>query len=93
MGHEGVAQNRDQWQAIVNSVITSSPLNDMGNLLAKLLLSRHVYARRDLLLSDSYLSIHCPGFYLKQRFGDWILSPPSGVSGDRDWLYVLGSTE
>jgi hypothetical protein len=39
MGHEGVAQNRDQWQAIVSSVMTSSPLNDMGNLLAKLLLS------------------------------------------------------
>jgi hypothetical protein len=42
--------------------------------------------------------IHRPVFYLKQRFGDWILSPSSGgtysvVSGNRDQPYRSGPTE
>jgi hypothetical protein len=35
MAHEGVAHNRSQWQAIVNSVITLSPLKD-GEFIAQL---------------------------------------------------------
>jgi hypothetical protein len=51
-----VAQNRDQWQAIVNSVMTSSPLKDVGNLLAKWLLRRQDEIHSVFL--DSNLSIN-----------------------------------